>query len=583
METLDNNTDTQTTTNNTNTQLNKSGNKRGCKDNNKQNFANDKQAASEAGKKSTSKSIVQAITKSDAVANGRHKQITPELRQFIRDELLAQGKNGTTYLQRFVKAFLNEAVTDMNSNPARLLSNAIFKDDFISQIDIDAVRAMNEDIDYKKYLIRSTLYDKQQEVYDDDISKGIIIINSRRSGKTELLGRLIVKGLLKPDAHVVYINRTSSAAIRQIRGPLQTALDKINLKCIKGSVDAQEMHFENGSQLLIIGNNNSADIDRVRGERISLCLCDEVGHQRNIRTLIRETISPALKDYADSQLIMVGTPPRLPHTYIEELWNNPEVSYKKWHWTFLDNPFIPNRETVIDDVCKEFGVNKDSPFIQREYYGIMGAYDTDAVVFKNPTVYDKLAPNATWYRAYIGVDFGFEDDMAVISAVVDKLNKKLYIVDEWHKNKCSVTDVATEIKRQYDNLKQGKYGAIATDVYTITDSNEKSIAFELIQTYHIKNVFCAYKYDKLGAIDQLATWMRTGNVVLPKDGYLHEETNLTLWKRDEETDKILAELDDDSYHANGLMALLYISRHFAYEVMGTETVNLKSVAEQSTK
>ena len=133
-------TDKQTTTTdttiinniNTATELNKNGNKRGCKDNNKQNFANDKQAASKAGKKSTSKSIVQAITKSDAIANGRHKQITPELRQFIRDELLAQGKNGTTYLQRFVKAFLYDAVTDMNSNPARLLSNAIFKDDFIS-------------------------------------------------------------------------------------------------------------------------------------------------------------------------------------------------------------------------------------------------------------------------------------------------------------------------------------------------------------------------------------------------------------------------------------------------------------------
>ena len=148
---------------------------------------------------------------------------------------------------------------------------------------------------------------------------------------TELLGRLIVKGLLKPDAHVVYINRTSSAAKRQIRGPLQTALDKINLKCIKGSVDNQEMHFENGSQLLIIGQNNSADTDKLRGERISLCLCDECGHTRNIRELIREVISPALRDYADSQLVMVGTPPRIPHTYIEELWNNPDVSYKKYH------------------------------------------------------------------------------------------------------------------------------------------------------------------------------------------------------------------------------------------------------------
>ena len=276
---------------------------------------------------------------------------------------------------------------------------------------------------------------------------------------------------------------------------------------------------------------------------------------------------------------MVGTPPRIPHTYIEELWNNPDVSYKKYHWTFESNPFIPNRETVIEDVCKEFGVAPDSPFIQREYLGIIGIYDRDCIVFKNPTTHDKVPQQPTWYRAYIGVDFGFADDMAVISGVVDKLNKKLYIVDEWHKNRCSVADVATEVKRQYDNLKNGVYGTIATDTYVITDTNEKSISFELMQQYKIPNVFCAYKYDKLGAIDQLATWMRVGNVSIPKGGYLHNETELTIWQRDEETDKIIPELDDDTYHANGLMALLYISRQFAFEIMGTETITLKSVLE----
>lgn len=510
------------------------------------------------------------------------KALKQQAYEAIRNKLLETKKaSGETYLNKYIDKFLNTALSDMESNPSKLLSNMIFKTDLIDNIDMDARRAQDDDIDYKKYLIRTTLYDKQQQVYDDETSKGMIIINSRRSGKTELLGRLIGKGLLKPDAHVVYINRTSSAAIRQIRGPLETALNKINLKCIKGSVDAQEMHFENGSQLLILGNNNSADIDKLRGERISLCLCDEIGHQRNIRTLIRETISPALRDYADSQLVMVGTPPRLPHTYIEELWNNPDVSYKKYHWTFEDNPFIPNRETVIEDVCKEFGVTADSPFVQREYFGRMGVYDLDAKVYKDVTTYDKLPQQPTWWRAYIGVDFGFSDDMAVISAVVDKLNKRMYVVKEWHKNKCTVSEVAEEVKKQYDALKDGEYGEIASNVYVITDTDQQTISYELMQTYHIPNVLKAYKYQKMAAIDALATMMRVGQVQIPNKGYLHQETELTLWTRDEETDKIVYEIDDETYHPDGLSALLYMSRFFAFEVLGTEVFTPQTILGDS--
>ena len=498
--------------------LNKNGEPaHSTKEKNPKNFANDKELAKKAA---SNGSLARTITNSSAISIGstrnHTKQITPELRQFIRDELLAKGKNGYTYVQEFIRNFLKEAKSDMSSNPAKILSNAIFKDDFIQLLDIDAVRNVNDNIDYKKYLIRTTLYDKQQEVYDNETSKGIIIINSRRSGKTELLGRLVVKGLLREDAHVVYINRSSSAAIRQIRGPLETALNKINLKCIKGSIDNQEMHFENGSQLLIIGQNNAADTDKLRGERISMCLCDEVGHTRNIKELIREVISPALRDYADSQLFMVGTPPRIPHTYIEELWNNPDVSYKKYHWTFADNPFLPNRETVIEDVCKEFGVKPDDPFIQREYYGIMGAYDLDALIFRGYQVTDNINMKDTFDFAYVGVDWGFEDKAAVVSAVVK--GKQLYVIDSWSEPKKAISEICQEVKRQKDYLDSLN---LAHRSMVICDTNEKSAILELYNTYKIKDAYCAYKYNKDMAIEQMAEWLRTGTMTILKNKAKH--------------------------------------------------------------
>ena len=128
--------------------LNKNGEPaHSTKEKNPKNFANDKELAKKAA---SNGSLARTIINSSAISTGgtrnHTKQITPELRQFIRDELLAKGKNGYTYVQEFIRNFLKEAKSDMSSNPAKILSNAIFKDDFIQQLDIDAVRNINDKV-----------------------------------------------------------------------------------------------------------------------------------------------------------------------------------------------------------------------------------------------------------------------------------------------------------------------------------------------------------------------------------------------------------------------------------------------------
>lgn len=475
------------------------------------------------------------------------------------------------WIESFIYNYLKEAKDDPKSRAAERMASILFNENSLRDIHEYIERQNAKDVDYYKYLIRQTLYDKQQEVFDDEIDNKMLIINSRRSGKTELMGRLIVKGLLLPDAHCVYINRNSSAAIRQIRNPLKTALDKIGLRVIKGSVEAQEMYFENGSQLLILGNNNSADIDKLRGERISLCILDECGHQRNMRQLIREVIGPALRDYGKKSLLcMVGTPPRIPHTYVEEIWDNAlERGWKLFHWTFEDNPFIPDRQTVIDEVCKEQGCTPDSAFIQREYFGRMNVYDDDARLIKKWSfvTQDQLRQlgNVVDY-AYVGVDFGFEDKPAVLSFICK--NNRMYVVDEWSENHHGVVDISNEIKRQYNNLKENY--SVAHSIKVICDNNVKEAVWDLYSVYKIPNVFTAYKADKDLALDQLNDFFSSNKITISdkfKEGHLNEDLTNTLWERDEETDKILHTIDDDTWHPNALMATLYVSRCYANEVL----------------
>ena len=401
--------------------LNKNNELTGTKEVNPNNFANNDetqkkaQAARKRGTTKVQEAATQAIKKSSAIAQGRKKLITPEVQQYVRDELTATDKKGNTFLLNYIKAFLTEAKEDPNSNCGRMLASAIFNDKLFSTLDEEANRQMNQDADFKIYQIRQTLYDRQQEVYDDIIDNNYLIINSRRTGKTELAGRIIVRDLVRPIFlpngmqavnRVAYINRSSSAAVRQIKQPLLTALNKVGLRCIQGSVESQEMHFENGSTLLIIGNNNAADIDKLRGEKFNTVIMDECAHQRNTRQIMREVIGPCLKDYGkERRLYLIGTPPRIPHTYIEDIYNKAgELGWKLYHWTFMDNPFMPDREHVIEDVCKENGVTPDSSFIRREYFGEMNVFDTDAKYIKHYTELNEAQAKAlkerTWDYCY---------------------------------------------------------------------------------------------------------------------------------------------------------------------------------------
>lgn len=520
------------------------------------------------GKAAMKQAITNGIKSSFWETNAKTKYQNKRLKEPIYNYLIEQifGNDGK-WVKDYIDGQLKEARKDPNSRAAERIASGLFNEALWNELDVYLQQANKEDADYTKYLIRQSLYDRQREVFDNDIDKTILIINSRRSGKTHLMGHLIAKGLLVPDAHIVYINRNSSAAIRQIKGPLETALKSTNgrINMVKGSVEAQEVHFNTGGQLLIVGNNNSADIDKMRGERISLCIMDECAHQRNTRQLIREVIGPALKDYADSQLVMVGTPPRIPHTYVEELWDSNRV--KKYHWTFEENPHIPNRDLVIKQVCEENGCTPDSAFIQREYFGRMDAFDDDAKWIKRYSYSpSKQIPKIVDY-AYVGVDFGFEDKPAVVSIVC--ANNRAYIVDVWSENHHGVVDISNEIKRQYEKLKEDY--VVTKNVKVICDTNVKEAVWDLYSVYKIPNVFTAYKANKDLGMDQLNDFFSSNKITisdaLQKDNPVEEDIKSAVWKRDEETDKLLHELDDDLYHPNALMAVLYVSRCYANEVL----------------
>ena len=492
------------------------------------------------------------------------RRVQPEIDQAIQDKLFSKDTSGKTFITSFISKCIDEAKKDPNSRMGVYMADKIFgSGDLITRLDAEVNKAMARDTAFQQYQIRNTLYDKQQEIYDNSTDKFMIVINSRRSGKTEMMGRLLAKRVCKPDQHCVYINRSFDAAVRQIQKPLETALEAGGLH-YAGTINGGKIEFDNGSWILIVGNNNAADVNKLRGEKIALCLCDECGHMRHLRELMNEIIAPATMDYADSQIVMVGTPPRTKNGFVQELWEKGNI--RKYHWTFKDNPFIPNKDNVIQEACEMFGVSPDSNFIKREYLGDMYAYDTEAIYIKH---YDKAEPDKDklYSHAYVGVDWGYEDKAAVVGMLADKNNKKLYVVKDWSEAKKGIVEISQRVQEMVKYLKENY--KLDREPQVICDTNEKSAAQDLYTTYHISNVMLAYKYDLNYALDQLADWFIASTVIVsPNAKATIEDADNMIWNRDEDTDQIIHELDDDSYHGNAMFAVLYASRQFAYDVMG---------------
>ena len=499
------------------------------------------------------------------------KRVNKAIKNLVYEQLKQDLLNGDNakqkpYYQTFLNNYLKQALKDPNGRPATTVASMIFTPDILTALDASHEREMANDINFALYKLNEDYFQEQRDVLVEiNHSKKILVCCSRRAGKSYFCAGAIVKSALKnPGSRIIYINLTFKNAVKQIWDNVIKASEAVGLQIDKSSKNDGEIEWVNGSSLRIKGNSNNAEADTLRGEsKVSLVVIDEAFHQKNMEYAINEVIMPFLADLGDKATILcTGTPPRIPHTYMEKLWSN-DKTWRHYHWTAENNPHVPDFEKFIEEVCKAKGLTKDAPFIQREYYGVIGAYDTEAMVFKNYQSYTELPTSFTANRIAIGCDWGFSDYNSIITVAYNTQSGEAYVIEEKKFNKATVSEIITEVKKSYEAAKN-RFGI--DDIQILCDTNEQSITYELYANQHLP-AYNAYKYDKASAIAQLSDWLRSGKIkVNANDIYLKDEFERTLYKRDEDDDSILPEIDDDIFHPDAIMALLYASRTIAFDM-----------------
>lgn len=390
----------------------------------------------------------------------------------------------------------------------------------------------------------------------EDASRYITMCCSRRAGKSELCERLIAATLEEcgPNEWVVYGARTLGIAKDIIWSGLVAINDRYQLGW---HINHSELSIATprGGRFRLFGVDDRASIDKVRGKKYRLVICDEAStYQEHLQNLIEQAFLAGLTDLR-GRIILAGTPGYVKAGYWYQASQGKLKGWSNHHWTIFDNHYIPDVPQELADIRDRFGWDENHPTYLCEYLGIWADNSTMLVVdyddkrnavYAMPEHYDKK----TW-RHVIASDYGYNDACAWKVVAVDPHSDDRYVVKYVAESGLlgdRPVDIQRELVEEFDTT------------YAVGDPSAGGKTFyETYNAKHGKKMGCvvraANKMDLLGSIRTVNAELRTGRLkfLMPQCAQAVEELRPLLWK-DERKDKVI---DTPPFRLEALDTLRY--------------------------
>jgi hypothetical protein len=231
----------------------------------------------------------------------------------------------------------------------------------------------------------------------------------RRAGKSYAAAIWLLGG--KKGEVSAYCSKTLKAAKSILLGVFSELNSRFNLgleiKAATGTVIEPTGHV-----IQFYGLHDVSQADLMRGQKFRKVFLDEGGvfTDELLKYCVQSVIQPALLDL-QGHLIIAGTPGPVPKGYFYDITGNPGLEPPtpgKWlthHWTFRDNPHVPEDE-ILTEVLEGNGWTEDSATFRREYLGIW-CEDADAVIYKYQG--EQWAKPPADGTTVMAIDFGVVD------------------------------------------------------------------------------------------------------------------------------------------------------------------------------
>ena len=455
----------------------------------------------------------------------------------------------------------------------------------LDKVDGILMHQREHDIKYLTYLVYKYCFDEQQQVL---LTKKplIVMICGRRAGKTIAIAALLILVAISHErGDVIYLGRTAKSAYDIVWKSLIDILDYLGIPFMPHIAD-QRIEFNTGVNIYVKGTNTKEDIENIRGKGFRLAVKDECqgdSHSK-LKMLVEEVLGPTLKDYEDSRIALLGTPPRIQGSYFEEKYLEINPLIARCNWNLSVNPHIPNHEKILAKIlADEFGGNENDTVYQREYLGRVGAYDTEALIlrFTDANHYTD-AQLAEWINSQPpsdiflsgGIDYGFDDFDSCTITLASERKPGRYNIYEYKGNRTGTSDFVNRMKLGITQTASNPILAKINKNFTWfcdTEGLGKKITYDLASQFGI-TVAPAYQGQQDLLLEMLQDevkngWYKTrapqtiaGKLIISE---IEQEAKYMVFARNEELpgQPLTRRIDDDVYHPEILKSVLYSLRY----------------------
>lgn len=270
-----------------------------------------------------------------------------------------------------------------------------------------------------------------QNDFVNDTSRYIVAQCSRRSGKSNGLVLRFFKTMEKhPKSNSLYVGLTQESA-REIIWPVFKEMDdKYKIGC-KYNESQMKVTHPNGASVKLVGADRKDFIKKLRGKKHPAVAIDEAQDLTTLQTLIDDVLTPCIADYEDGWLALTGTPGPVPTGYFFDITQNRKYGYSIHKWTLLENPYMPDPESFIKDLCEKREWTNDHPTLRREWRNewVLDAKSLWVQYQESVNDYKELPKEHKW-NYLMGVDIGFRDADAIAIVAWSETSPETYLVDE---------------------------------------------------------------------------------------------------------------------------------------------------------
>lgn len=399
---------------------------------------------------------------------------------------------------------------------------------------------------------------------DDNLSKAALC--SRRSGKTfACRSDLLITALTIPNSYSIYVNKSRQECRRIMwngKDGLKNFCHKYGLVVAKNEKSKRrqnerrippagqvkinetylEMTFANGSIIQLIGADDSAEIEKLRGSAYDKVVVDEAQDFGQLQYFTEEIIGPALMDN-NGTISLIGTPsPSCAGYFYEITCEKPQEDYSGWSvhsWTYRDNTAVPNLLEAVEKEKRKKKWDDNHPAFLRSYcakwvksddefvYEFHAAAKDGACFWSDekdsalPVWIDNTGkPRDHQWEYFMGVDIGWKDPFAfTIWASTPTLEERFEVISYKAPklNADEQFEILQELCEQYEFTKI-VVDSTATGKSTVEAWKARGLPLE-----------DAIKTEKHAAIHTANAWLQQGRLKFYRGSPLAGEMENLRW------------------------------------------------------